>query len=172
MSSRIRNSCFSFSEQQWKNSQPWKKRTSNYPMVMSPSLSTQDIVVCVWTSSRRVIISPSSPDSSWLDEVSVRCLFLRQVEDDDFVVVVHVCIFCQWCSVLASARAFCSRLASARAKVLALYMVCRISSSIAYGARSRPRPEPNSSIVSWCVSTMHHNRFDDAALAETMHTQK
>ncbi len=117
-----------------------KKRTSNYPMDMFGSV--QDIVVCVWTSSRRVIISPSSPDSSWLDEVSVRCLFLRQVEDDDFVVVVHVCIFCQWCSVLASARAFCSRLASARAKVLALYMVCRISSSIAYGARSRPRPEP------------------------------
>ncbi len=142
--SLIQDCCcrLSLSEQQWKNSQPWKKRTSNYPMVMSPSLSTQDIVVCVWTSSRRVIISPSSPDSSWLDEVSVRCLFLRQVEDDDFVVVVHVCIFCQWCSVLASARAFCSRLASARAKVLALYMVCRISSSIAYGARSRPRPEP------------------------------
>jgi hypothetical protein len=117
----------SLSEQQWKNSQPWKKRTSNYPMVMSGSLSVQDIVVCVWTSSRRVIISPSSPDSSWLDELcveSVRGLFLRQeAEDDDFVVAVHVWIFCMWCSVLASARAFCSRLASARAKVLALYMV-------------------------------------------------
>jgi hypothetical protein len=32
-------------------------------------------------------------------------------------------------------------------------------------------PSQSSSIVSWCVFTMHHNRFDDAALAETMHTR-